>query len=47
MMGLVEVAVWTLVEVTVLLPVAQLVTVCAERSSAVFFRDRFEISEEG
>ena len=44
--GLVEVAVWALVETAVLLPVSQLVTVRAERSSAVSFRDRFEISEE-
>ena len=38
---------WALVEATVFLPVSQLITVGAERSSAVFFGDRFEVFEEG
>ena len=46
-MGLVEVAVGALVESTVFLPMSQLIAVCAECSSAVSFRDQFEISEEG
>ena len=46
-MGLVEVAVWTLVEMAIFLPVSQLVAVCAECSSAMFFRGRLEVSEEG
>ena len=45
--GLVEVAVWALVEATILLPVSQLVTVGAECSSTVFFGDRLEVLEEG
>ena len=45
--GLVEVAVWALVETAVFLPMSQLVTVCAECSSVVSFGDLFEISEEG
>ena len=45
--GLVEVTVWTLVETAVFLPVSELVAVGAECFSAVFLRDRFEISEEG
>ena len=45
--GLVEVAVWALVKATVFLPVSELVAVGAECPSAVSFRDRFEISEEG
>ena len=44
--GLVEVAMWALVETTVLLPVSQLIAICAECFSAVSFRDLFEISEE-
>ena len=46
MVGLVEVAVWALVETAVFLPVSQLVAVCAECPSAVSFRDLFEIFEE-
>ena len=45
--GLVEVAVWALVETTVFLPVSQLIAIGAEGSSAMFFGDRFEIFEEG
>ena len=45
--GLVEVAVWALVEPAVLLPVSKLMAICAECSSAMFLRDRFEVSEEG
>ena len=45
--GLVQVAVWALVETTVFLPVSQLIAVGTECSSAVFFRDRFEVFEEG
>ena len=45
--GLVQVAMWALVEAAVLLPVSELVAVGAEGSSAVSFRDRFEISEKG
>ena len=44
--GLVQVAMGALVKVTVLFPVSQLVTVGAERSSAVFFGYCFEISKE-
>ena len=44
--GLVEVAVWALVETTVFLPVSQLIAIGAEGSSAMFFWDLFEISEE-
>ena len=44
--GLVEVAVWALVETAILLPVSQLVTVGAECSSAMFLGDGFEVSEE-
>ena len=36
-----------LVEAAVLFPMSQLVTIGAEGSSAVFFGDLFEISEEG
>ena len=36
-----------LVEATVFLPVSQLIAVGTECSSAVFFRDRFEVFEEG
>ena len=45
--GLVQVAMWTLVEAAVLLPMSELVAVGAERSSAVFLGDRFEVFEEG
>ena len=45
--GLVKVAMWALVETAVFLPVSELVTIGAECPSAVSFRDRFEISEEG
>ena len=45
--GLVEVAVWALVEMAVFLPMSQLVTVCAEGSSAVSFGGLFEVSKEG
>ena len=45
--GLVEVAVRALVEPTVLFPMSKLVAIDAEGSSAVSFRDLFEISEEG
>ena len=44
--GLVEMAVWALVESTVFLPMSQLVAVGAEGSSAVSFGDLFEISEK-
>ena len=37
---------WALVKVTVLFPVSQLIAVGAERSSAVFFGYRFEVSKE-
>ena len=47
MVGSVEMAVGALVIVTVLFPMSQLVTVGAERSSAVFFWYGFETSEEG
>ena len=43
---LMEMAVWTLVETAVFLPVSQMVTIGAEGSSAMFFWDLFEISEE-
>ena len=43
---LVQVAVGTLVETAVFLPMSQLVAIGAEGSSAVSFRDRFEISEK-
>ena len=46
-MGLMKVTVGALVELTVFLPMSQLVTVCAERSSAMSFGDIFEVSEEG
>ena len=45
--GLVEVAVWALVEMTIFLPVSQLIAIGAEGPSAMFFGDRLEISEEG
>ena len=45
--GLVKVAVWALVEATVLLPVSELVAIGAEGSSAVSFGDLFEVPEEG
>ena len=45
--GLMEVTMWALIEAAVFLPVSQLVTVGAERSSAVFFGYRLEVSEEG
>ena len=45
--GLVEVAVWALVETTVFLPMSQMVAVCAEGFSAVFLGDQLEIFEEG
>ena len=45
--GLMEVAVWTLVKTAVFFPVSQLVTVGAECSSAVFLGCSFEVSEEG
>ena len=44
--GLVEVAVWALVETAVFLPVSQLIAVGAECSSVVSFWDLFEISKE-
>ena len=44
---LVEVAVWALVKSTVFFPMSQLIAVGAECFSAMSFRDRFEISEEG
>ena len=47
MVGLVEMAMWALVETAVFLPVSQLVAVGAEGSSAVSFWDGFEIPEEG
>ena len=37
--GLVEVAVWALVEATIFLPMSQLITIGAEGSSAMFFWD--------
>ena len=40
-------AVGTLVETAIFLPVSKLVTVGAEGSSAMSFRDLLEISEEG
>ena len=40
-------AMGTLVETAVFLPVSQLVAVGAEGSSAVSFGDRFEVFEEG
>ena len=46
-MGLVEVAVWALIETAILSPMSQLIAIGAEGSSAVFFGDLFEISEEG
>ena len=36
-----------LVETAIFLPVSQLVAIGAEGSSAVFFRDGFEVFEEG
>ena len=44
--GLVEVAVWALVEATVFLPVSKLIAIGAERLSAVFLGCRFEVSKE-
>ena len=44
--GLVEVAVGTLIEVTVFFPMSQLVAVGAEGFSAVSFRDLFKIPKE-
>ena len=38
---------WALVEMTVFLPVSQLIAVGAECSSVVFFGDRFEVFKEG
>ena len=46
MVGLVQVAVGALVETAILLPMSELITIGAEGSSAVFFRDRLEISEK-
>ena len=43
---LVEMAVWALVEAAIFLPVSHLVTVGAERSSAVFLGYGLEVSEE-
>ena len=40
-------AVWTLIETAIFLPVSELVTIGAEGSSAMSFRDLFEISEVG
>ena len=45
--GLVQVAVWALVEATVFFPVSKLITVGAEGSSAMSFGDLFEVPEEG
>ena len=47
MMGSVQVAMGTLVKVTVFLPVSQLIAVGAECSSAVFFGYCLKVSEEG
>ena len=44
--GLMEVAVWALVETAVFLPMSQLVAIGAEGSSAVSFRDRLEVFEK-
>ena len=43
---LMEMAVWALVEAAIFLPVSHLVTVGAERSSAMFLWCRLEVSEE-
>ena len=40
-------AVWTLVKSAILFPMSELVTIGAEGSSAVLFRDLFEFPEEG
>ena len=45
--GLVEVAIWALVETAVFLPMSQMIAVGAEGSSAMFLGDQFEIFEEG
>ena len=46
MVGLVEVAVWALIEVAVLFPMSEVVTVGAEGSSAMFFGYCLEFSKE-
>ena len=47
MVWLMEVAMWTLIETAVFLPMSQMVTIGAEGFSAVSFRDGFEVPEEG
>ena len=44
--GLMQMTMWALVKSAVLFPMAELVAVGAEGSSAMFFWDGFEVSEE-